>query len=59
MSNEWETENIYQVLSDDRVRQIHVATNDAKRSAQETSAVCDGSLSSIYRRLDVLTEYGL
>lgn len=47
------------MLSDDRVRQILMATNDAKRSVQDIAEVCDGSLSSIYRRLDVLTDYGL
>jgi len=59
MSNEWKPENIYQVLSDDRVRQILLVTNEAKRSAQDIADICDGSLSSIYRRLEILTEYGL
>ncbi len=59
MSNEWQPANIYEVLSDDRARQILVATNDAQRSAQDISDICDGSLSSIYRRLDILSEYDL
>lgn len=59
MSNEWQPANIYEVLSDDRVRQILVATNDTKRSAQDIADICDGSLSSIYRRLDILSEYSL
>lgn len=59
MSNEWEPTNIYEVLADDRARQVLVATNGDRRSARDITDVCDGSLSSIYRRLDVLTDYRL
>ena len=59
MSNEWEPANVYEVLADDRARQVLAATDDAKQSAHDIVNVCDGSLSSIYRRLDVLDEYGL
>ena len=59
MPNEWSPNTIFDIVADVRVRQILVATNQTPRSAQDLAAICDGSLSSIYRRIDVLTNYNL
>ncbi|PSQ56014.1 MAG: transcriptional regulator [Halobacteriales archaeon SW_9_67_25] len=57
-ANEWNPETVFDVLSDERVRQILVATGESPQSAEELSERVDGSLSSLYRRIEVLTEYG-
>lgn len=59
MSNEWSPDTVFDIIADERIRQILVATNQAPRSAQDLVDICDGSLSSIYRRIDVLTNYEL
>lgn len=57
-SNEWDPNTVFDVLSDERARQILVAAGESPRSAATLSERVDGSLSSLYRRIDVLTEYG-
>lgn len=47
------------LLDDEHVRSILVATSETPRSATELAARCDLSTSSIYRRLDRLTDAGL
>jgi DNA-binding transcriptional ArsR family regulator len=46
-------------LADERAREVLLASASTPRSAQELAEACDGSLSSIYRRVSVLAEYGL
>lgn len=59
MTNEWDPETVFDVLADERARQVLLRTASAPRSARELAEACDGSLSSIYRRVGVLAEYGL
>ena len=59
MANEWDPETVFDVLADERARQVLLRTAAAPRSARELAEACDGSLSSIYRRVGVLGEYGL
>jgi predicted transcriptional regulator len=47
------------LLDDEHVRSILVATSEAPRSATELAERCELSTSSIYRRLDRLTEADL
>jgi predicted transcriptional regulator len=57
MANEWNPETVFEVLADERARQVLVATKETPQSAQTLVEMCDGSLSSIYRRINVLVEY--
>lgn len=57
MANQWNPDTIFDVLADRRSRQILLALDGTPRSAREISAACDGCLSSVYRRLTVLTDY--
>jgi len=59
MSNQWTPESVFDILADKKARQILAATNIAPRSAKELVDICDGSLSAIYRRIDVMTEYDM
>lgn len=58
-ANEWNPDTVFDVLSDERARQILVAAVESPKSAEELSERVVGSLSSLYRRIEVLTEYGL
>lgn len=57
MANHWSPESVFEILADKKARQILVATNVSPRSAQDLVEVCDGCLSAIYRRIDVLCDY--
>lgn len=57
-ANEWNPDTVFDLLSDERVRQILVAAGESPQSAEGLSERVDGSLSSLYRRIDVLSEYG-
>lgn len=59
MANEWTPRNIHEVIADHRSLQILMAVNQKARSAQDLTNHCEGSLSSIYRRIDVLSDYNL
>lgn len=50
---------VVDLLDDEHVRSILAATSDAPRSAGELSERCGVSTSSIYRRLDRLTDADL
>lgn len=58
-ANEWNPDTVFDVLSDERARQVLVAAGESPTSVERLSEQVDGSLSSLYRRIDVLTEYGL
>lgn len=57
MTNHWNPDSVFEILADKKARQILAATNVSPRSAQDLVEVCDGSLSAIYRRIDVMNEY--
>ncbi|GAB3680593.1 hypothetical protein GCM10028857_03530 [Salinarchaeum chitinilyticum] len=59
MTNHWNPNSLFEILADERARQILVATNIKPRSAQDLVDICDASDSAIYRRVDVMTDYGL
>lgn len=59
MAREWDPEDIFDVLADKRARQVLVATNIRPRSVGDLANICDGSQSSIYRRVSVLADYDL
>ena len=58
MSKEWSPETVFDVLSCEYARGILVAAAREARSAQELADCCGTSHPTIYRRLDVLEEYG-
>lgn len=59
MAREWDPNNIFDVLADERVRSILIASNGENRSVKDLHRVLDASLSSIYRRVDVMAEFDL
>lgn len=59
VAREWDPDNIFDVLADERVRAILIASNGEKRSVKDLDRVLGASLSSIYRRVDVMTEFDL
>lgn len=59
MAKEWTPTDVFNVLADDRVRSILLATNKRTRSVQDLTRVCEGSQSSIYRRVSILVEHDL
>lgn len=58
MAKEWTPDDVFDVLADDRVRSILVATNVRTRSVHDLTRVCEGSQSAIYRRVSILLEHG-
>ncbi|ELZ94790.1 ArsR family transcriptional regulator [Haloferax mucosum ATCC BAA-1512] len=50
---------VLSVLSDDDSRRILAACDGSARTAQECADVCDVPLSTVYRKLDQLTEASL
>ena len=58
MAKEWTPDDVFDVLADDRVRSILIATNVRTRSVQDLTRVCEGSQSAIYRRVSILLEFG-
>ncbi|WP_255152027.1 ArsR/SmtB family transcription factor [Halorarius halobius] len=59
MNHEWTPDDPFDVLADETARQILASTRASPRSARELADRCDGCLSGIYRRVEVLTEYDL
>jgi predicted ArsR family transcriptional regulator len=58
MSKEWEPPDIFAVLGCEYARDVLVAATDGPFSAREIAERCDASLPTVYRRIDVLEEYG-
>jgi predicted transcriptional regulator len=52
-------EDILDTIGDDYARDILVALRDEPRPAKELAAVCDISLPTVYRRLELLEEHDL
>lgn len=59
MSNQWAPEGIFEVLASKESRRILAAASVQPVSAKELEQVCDASLPTVYRRLNVLVEYDL
>ncbi|WP_129114511.1 transcriptional regulator [Halegenticoccus tardaugens] len=59
MAREWDPDGVFDMLADPYVRQILVETCVKRRSVKDLSRICDGSQSSIYRRVGVMTARGL
>ena len=57
MSKEWNPESVFEVLASDECRQILAAASVRSMSAQELEQLCDVSLPTIYRRINVLLEH--
>lgn len=58
-SKEWEPETIFDVLASDSARQILALASIRPMSAEELSDHCEGSLPTVYRRVNALLEYDL
>ena len=59
MANQWDPAGIFEVLASEESRRILAAASVQPVSANELEQVCDVSLPTIYRRLEVLVEYDL
>lgn len=59
VAKEWTPDDIFDVLADATVRAILIATNAKNRSVKDLDNELDTSQSSIYRRVDIMADYGL
>ena len=59
MANQWDPAGIFEVLASEESRRILAAASVQPISANDLEQVCDVSLPTIYRRLEVLVEYDL
>lgn len=57
--NQWNPDNIIEVLASSESRKILSAASVRPVSAEELEQVCDVSLPTVYRRINVLVEYDL
>jgi len=57
--NRWDPDNIIEVLASSESRNILSAASVRPVSAEELEQVCDVSLPTVYRRINVLLEYDL
>ncbi|MFD1646823.1 helix-turn-helix domain-containing protein [Haloarchaeobius litoreus] len=56
MSNDEHSDEVLELLGQQRVRQILAATSSEPRSAKELGEECDVALSTIYRRVEDMIE---
>lgn len=59
MSEDPDPETVFELLGDDYVRDILVATYTEPMSAKELSEACGMSLPTVYRRVEDLTDHDL
>lgn len=59
MSKAWDPSDIFDVLASEDVRRILVASSVQPMSAKELAEICDRSLATVYRRVNVMKEYNL
>lgn len=59
MTNQWNPDGIFEVLASRDSRRILAAASVRPLSARELDQVCDASLPTIYRRINVLLDYEL
>lgn len=57
--NQWDPDNVIEVLASSESRTILSAASVRPMSAEELEQICDVSLPTVYRRINVLVEYGL
>ncbi|PSP17566.1 ArsR family transcriptional regulator [Halobacteriales archaeon QH_10_67_13] len=57
--NQWDPDNVIEVLASEESRTILSAASVRPMSAKELEQICDVSLPTVYRRINVLVEYGL
>lgn len=58
MSHDWNPDTVFELLADRHVRRILAVTGVKQQSARDLTDACDCSLSTAYRRLNVLTNRG-
>jgi len=59
VSTQERSDELLELLGQERVRQILAATSQESRSAKELSTECDVALSTIYRRVEAMIENDL
>jgi len=59
VGNEWDPEDVFEVLGNEHVRQILALADVRPLSADELAEHTDASLPTVYRRVDVLQEYDM
>lgn len=59
MTKQWDPDGIFEVLASKESRRILAAASVKPVSAKELEEVCNASLPTIYRRINVLVEYDL
>lgn len=59
MSEDWELDDVLDLISDEYARSILAETSVEPMSAKRLSDRCDASLPTIYRRIERLKEYDL
>jgi uncharacterized protein YdhG (YjbR/CyaY superfamily) len=57
--NQWSPDNVIEVLASSQSRKILSAASVRPVSAEELEQICDVSLPTVYRRINVLVEYDL
>lgn len=58
MANQWDPSGVFEVLASEESRRILAAASVQPVSANELEQICNSSLPTIYRRLNVLVEHG-
>lgn len=59
MREDWELDELFEILSDKYAQEILLATSLEKMSAKELIERCDASRATVYRRIDMLIEQDL
>ncbi|UWG51614.1 Transcriptional regulator containing HTH domain,ArsR family [Halalkaliarchaeum sp. AArc-CO] len=59
MSKQWDPDGIFEVLACKESRRILAAASVRPVTAKELDRLCDASLPTIYRRVNVLVEYDM
>lgn len=59
MSRDDGSDEVLELLGEERVRQVLTATSREAMSAKELSEECDVALSTIYRRVEEMTDHDL
>ncbi len=59
MTNQWDPGGVFDVLASKESRRILAAASVRALSAKEFEQICDASLPTIYRRIEVLVEYDM
>lgn len=59
MTSQWDPDGVFEVLASEDSRRILAAASVRALSAQELERICDVSLPTIYRRINVLLDYEL